>query len=99
MLLVILLQTSPGYGKTQEMLLVAVSSSPLQLLIEVKQALISALQGMELATVQGHANLMYFVSQKCFLSIDCTVCYEYVRSVSCGILMKVNEITIVVLLR
>ena len=51
MSLVILLRTLLGYGKTQEMFLVAMRSSLFQLSIEAKQAIINAWRGMELVTV------------------------------------------------
>ena len=66
--LVILLQTLLGYGKTQEMFLVAMRSSLFQLSIEAKQAIINAWQGMELLTVPPeHVAWKCFVSKKIFL--------------------------------
>ena len=63
--LVILLQTLLGYGKTQEMFLVAMRSSLFQLSIEAKQAITNAWQGMELVTVpQEHVAWTCFVSKK-----------------------------------
>ena len=78
MLLVILLRTSLGYGKTQEMFLVAMRSSLFQLSIEAKQAIINAWRGMELVIVPPeHAAWTCFVSNKyfksnlsCFITLD-----------------------------
>ena len=67
--LLILLRTLLGYGKTQEMCLVAMRSSLFQLSIEAKQAIINAWRGMELVTVPPkHVVWTYFVSKKYFTS-------------------------------
>ena len=82
MLLVILLQTSHGYGKTQEMFLVAVNYLLLWLLIAVKQALITVIYGMELVTVPPkHVAWMSFVSRKSVLDKDrCFFLNKYIDS-------------------
>ena len=69
MSLVILLRTLLGYGKTQEMFLVAMRSSLFQLSIEAKQAITNAWRGMELVIVPPeHAAWTCFVSNKYFKS-------------------------------
>ena len=81
--LVILLRTSLGYGKTQEMLLVALRSSLFQLLIEAKQAIINAWRGMELVTVPSeHAAWTCFVSKKYFKSNSLP--FHYTAQKLCG---------------
>ena len=83
MLLVTPLQTSHGYGKIQELSLVAMIVLFWWMYIAAIRGFISAMHGMELAIARSvHVTWMYFVSQLT-QKLELMVCQLLTRSLEC----------------
>ena len=83
MLLVTPLQRSHGYGKIQELFLVAMIVLFWWMYIAAIRGFISAMHGMELAIARSvHVTWMYFVSQLT-QKLELMVCQLLTRSLEC----------------
>lgn len=83
MLLVILLRTSHGYGKIQELFLAAMVILFWLMYIAGIRGFISVMHGMELAIARSvHVTWMYFVSQLT-LMLKLMVCKHLTKSLEC----------------